>query len=265
MKTNIDALLKEAMYATETPDADLICGTIEKVRQRETANVAPAWGNLKLRTLTLLIAATLILLTVTAGFAVGPVIIRSFQAGKIMAYVHEGPSPLTADEMKEGILISSFDPPRVDDTGHTVLNSLEEAQEAFGTPLLVPSYLENGEIPCPIWKKLMVDDTVAITIHYTAVPETYSEDLTGELSFILIQRYVGDGMIDFALFGEACEGISKITLNGYEAIWSDGYPKGSEGIGVLDWIQDGIYVSLIPNNIPRDYLIKIADSLIPLQ
>jgi hypothetical protein len=261
MKTNIDALLKEAMHAAETPDGELIRATIEKARQRKAANFAPARVNLKLGTL--LIAAILIVLTATAGFAIGPVIIRSLQAGNMMVSVHEGPIPITADEAKKGIIIRSFDPPVVDDTGHTVLNSLKEAQEAFGKPLLVPSYLENGEIPCPIWKKLG-DNTVVITTHYTLAPEIYSEDLTGELSFILIQEYVGDGEICIDFFGEA-EWLSKITLNsGYEAMWNAG-PEGSEGRGVLELIQDGIHVSIIPNNISRDYLLKIADSLIPLQ
>jgi len=264
MKTNIDALLKEAMHTMETPDPELIHGTIEKVRQRETANFVPARGRLKFSTL--LIAATLIVLTVAAGFTVGAEIIRSFQAGNLTIFEHEGPPPgslPTLDEWKrDGIYIS---PPMVDGTGHTVLNSLEEAQEAFAVPLLVPAYLENGEIPCPIWVKILDHDFAVITTHYTAAPEAYSEDLTGELSFIIMQQYVGDTQLHFNLYGsDGDESLSKIILNGYEAIWNH-RSEDPEGVGTLEWIQDGILVTLIPNNLSMDYTIKIAESLVPLQ
>ncbi|MDR2712681.1 MAG: DUF4367 domain-containing protein [Clostridiales bacterium] len=52
--------------------------------------------------------------------------------------------------------------------------------------------------------------------------------------------------------------LSKITLNGYEAIWNV-IPEGLNA-GTLDWIQDGIRVTFMPNNLSMDYLIKIAES-----
>jgi len=153
-----------------------------------------------------------------------------------------------------------------------ILDSLEEAQEILGVPLLVPTYLENGEEPHIIRKGSNTTGTmIDIYYFYGYIEQTtgVSVSLGNGAFFILAQEYVGDKkvIIDFVP-NDYREHIIETKINGVEAIWMPGDQvdevDGNERNGALMWIQNGVYIFLGPCDLDFDYVLKIAESLAPM-
>jgi len=213
------------------------------------------------------IAAVVASLTVTALAAnVLPGFIKSLQAGEITTneyesgmLPHQGVDPNSWGVKTIGEVIQN---------DHVIekLDSLYEAQELLGAPLLVPTYLEYGEEPLIIRNISSATGNMADIYYFYGYIEQPSGVIVnpGGAFFILNQEYVGDQSviwdIDTGILGKS----SEVKINDFDAIWVEG-SKDSRQNGTLYWIQNGVYISIAPCDLDFDYVIKIAESLAPLE
>jgi len=213
---------------------------------------------------TLLIAAIIAGLTITTALATPlPGFIGSYIAGMLTVNEYEAghlPNVDPSDTNRvgvitiDGVIIDFF---AGDRSELPEMESPRAAQEMYGIPVLVPTYLENNEVACFV----KIDEHnagISIATYYAdAYPyfcdvykvDTFRFNTPG--FFILSQLYVGEQDMVLDVIGEA----SKYSINGYDAIWTGGANGG------LNWIQDGFFVQLYVLDISKEYAISIAESL----
>ncbi|MDR2570890.1 MAG: DUF4367 domain-containing protein [Oscillospiraceae bacterium] len=209
-----------------------------------------------------LVAAIIASLTITTALAVDlPGYIMSLTAGNLIVSRYErGHLPYLDPEViikKNLIGVFTIDGVVIEDHEYIKLDSLEAAHEVLGVPLFVPSYLENNEVPTIIRKATHTfGNSVEVYYGYDIYNQEH-DIITNRTNafFILAQTYVGEGDVTFDVFGD----FVKVMINDYEAIM---YGKSNTS---LYWIQDGIFIQLLPSGLNSDYVIKIAESLIPMQ
>jgi hypothetical protein len=207
-------------------------------------------------------------LTITTALAAGtgilPGFIRSQTAGNLTVAQYESGTLPHADPDAGnvfGTFIIDGNPLHFDDFEVISYISFDEAREITGVPLLVPTHLENGELP--VYSNLTLTDTGFIidTWYQNAqlVTDTNGSPLMSLNDgysgfFILAQTYVGDVEVIF----NVTPNFSEVTINGHNAVWVGGNNGG------LYWVQDGIFVQLLPCDLDREYVLRIAESLRPL-
>jgi len=227
----------------------------------------------------ILVAAAITALTITTAFATDlPGLIKSFVVGKILVNEYEDGSlphadPEVTDVVGTFTINGGVDRAFYGDGEVTRLGSLEEAREAFGAPLFVPAYLENDEVPV-IVKKYEANESVTIEVWYQdayinssgepAANHTFDSSfrLIPEVDsfFILYQTYVGDAELTYNYVGN----VTETTVNGYEAMWQEGSDISPQN-GILQWVQDGVLIQIMPCGLEMEYVMKIAESLEPMQ
>jgi hypothetical protein len=145
----------------------------------------------------------------------------------------------------------------------TLLSSLEEAQDILGAPLFVPTYLENGEVPALTWKVNSSPSTIGNHYYVGYYDPIKNVMVSGERHYGSFHLYqTNAGYTDIPL--DSTSNYTETTVNGHKAVWFDG--RGfSEHNGSLQWIQNGIHVRLNPIDLDFEYVMKIAESLRPLE
>jgi hypothetical protein len=201
-----------------------------------------------MKKLTRKLAATAVLLSLAAGSLSG--------CGKEdePAAVDETPSPTAYVGRKVTVFI---DGEAITGSSEVIkLGSLEAARDVLGVPLLVPSYLENNEVPLII-RKWTDGAGESVEVYYMDgyIEPSGMVTMNTPSHFILAQRNLNGKAFDFDIVGEH----EIILINGYEAIWL-GNEYGGDG---LYWVQDGVYIQLLPSELTKEYIIKIAESLLP--
>jgi len=210
-------------------------------------------------TRTLLIAAVLVVLTITTAFATGlPGYIRSRDAGNLTINEYQRgylPNADPADIDRFGMLTIG-DLTVEDYTQVLTLESLEEARDTLDTPLLIPAHLENNEVPVDVRLFETSAGTRVVTLYMDAYRDEDGDlklnDWNNQSFFNLGQIYVGDEKVIF----DIVDGFTDVKVNGHDAVWIGGYN------GTLSWIQDGIYLQLQPYRLDWEYVLKIAESLV---
>jgi hypothetical protein len=253
----------EALQAEPSPE--LRNRVFSSVKEKTSA--APLSVRRKPKLRALLIAAALVALSSAAAFAVAalPGYRMTLDADQLTVNLYER-GMLPHDVPSNFIWVMSIDGYVIIDRGYpanyTSLYSLEALQEVMGVPLLVPANLEKNEAPVIIRytthnKNVLVDICFMDGYRDESRGVTVKNNLDKEEFFFLSQVYVGEKRVTFDSIGEYTE----TEVNGHKAVWF----HGRGGNGALYWIQDGYLIWVLPCDIDFDYVMRIAESLVPLQ